>query len=153
MSTAPPDTFHFEKLNTLVKGMYPVIISNDLLSTKQFYTTWLNYQIIFESTWFVLLATPGENSSLIAFMDEDHPSTPPSPKAVKGEGMFLTIEVSDASQLYSALKSSGASYTYELKDEFWGQRRFALTDPNGIWIDVVEQIQPNEGWWDQYMVQ
>ena len=153
MLTAQSDTLHFEKLNKLVNGTYPVVVTTDIRSTKQFYTQWLNYKVVFESTWFLLLAPPGENSSLIAFMNEEHPSTPPSPKATKGEGMFLTIEVSSARQLHHALKTSGAVFSYELKDEPWGQRRFSLTDPNGIWIDIVEQIQPTEGWWDQYAVQ
>jgi hypothetical protein len=38
-----------------------------------------------------------------------------------------------------------------LKQESWGQLRFALTDPNGLWIDVVEQTDPQPGWWDQYL--
>jgi catechol 2,3-dioxygenase-like lactoylglutathione lyase family enzyme len=152
MTPSPQDTLHLEKMNTRLESMYPVIVTTELQATKQFYISWLNYHFVFESTWFVLLGSPGKNPSLIAFMSEDHPSAPPSPKAIKGEGMFLTLQVSDASQLYAALKASGAEFTYELTDEPWGQRRFALTDPNGVWIDVVEQIQPEEGWWDQYMV-
>jgi hypothetical protein len=34
----------------------------------------------------------------------------------------------------------------------FGQRRFGLFDPAGVWIDVVEQIEPAPGWWDQYAV-
>ena len=40
---------------------------------------------------------------------------------------------------------------YDLADEPWGQRRFTLTDPSGVIVDVVEQTQPAEGWWDRYM--
>jgi hypothetical protein len=32
------------------------------------------------------------------------------------------------------------------------QRRFGLFDPAGVWIDVVEQIEPAPGWWDKYLV-
>jgi hypothetical protein len=39
-----------------------------------------------------------------------------------------------------------------LRDEPFGQRRFGLFDPAGVWIDVVEQIEPAAGWWDQYLV-
>jgi uncharacterized glyoxalase superfamily protein PhnB len=49
------------------------------------------------------------------------------------------------------MKIAGAEFTYHLNNEPWGQRRFATTDPNGMWMDVVEQIQPQPGWWDKYL--
>jgi hypothetical protein len=32
-----------------------------------------------------------------------------------------------------------------------GQRRFALRDPAGTWLDIVEQIEPAPGFWDPYL--
>jgi catechol 2,3-dioxygenase-like lactoylglutathione lyase family enzyme len=147
----PSDTIHLQIWREKMGGAYPVFITRQLQGTKKFYQQWLGYQIIFESTWFILLTSPGENPTLIAFMDEEHPSTPPSPKVFKGDGAFYTLDVRDASGLYNAMKKAGATFAYHLKDEPWGQRRFAITDPNGIWIDVVEQIAPQPGWWDQYI--
>jgi uncharacterized glyoxalase superfamily protein PhnB len=34
-------------------------------------------------------------------------------------------------------------------DEAWGQRRFMTRDPAGVLIDVVEQIEPAQGFWDK----
>ncbi len=132
-------------------SMYTVFISKDVEASRAFYTRWLNFKVVFASSWFILLSSAGEHPVQIAFMLEDHPSSPPSPKAFSGDGTFLTIEVRDASAQYESLKAAGATFSYHLKDEPWGQRRFAITDPNGIWIDVVQQTEPQEGWWDQYM--
>jgi hypothetical protein len=30
------------------------------------------------------------------------------------------------------------------------ERRFAAVDPGGMWVDVVEQIEPEPGWWDRH---
>jgi hypothetical protein len=30
--------------------------------------------------------------------------------------------------------------------------RFGLLGPAGVWIDLVEQIEPAAGWWDRYLV-
>jgi len=38
----------------------------------------------------------------------------------------------------------------DLTDEPWGQRRFGATDLAGMWVDVVEQIEPAAGWWEPY---
>ena len=34
--------------------------------------------------------------------------------------------------------------------EPFGQRRFGLFDPAGVWIDVVQQIEPAAGFWERY---
>jgi hypothetical protein len=45
------------------------------------------------------------------------------------------------------------SPTLTLRDEPFRQRRFGLFDPTGVWIDVVEQIEPAPGWWGQYLME
>jgi len=32
----------------------------------------------------------------------------------------------------------------DLRDEPWGDRHFALRDPNGVGVDIVEYHQPEE---------
>lgn len=134
-----------------IDHVYTVFVTTRLEETVNFYQQYFGFSKLFESTFFVLLQTGGEHTFNIAFMDEKHPTFPPNPKAFNGNGAFLTLEVSDAKGLYEEMKSRGLSITYALKDEAWGQRRFAVLDPNNLWVDVVEQIQPAEGYWDQYM--
>jgi catechol 2,3-dioxygenase-like lactoylglutathione lyase family enzyme len=148
----PADTSHLRVCREKIKGAYPVFVTKKIDATKKFYQQWFAYEILFESSWFILLASPGEQPSLLAFIDEEHPSSPPSPGVFRGEGAFYTMDVSDAAVLYAAMKTAGVAFTHHLKDEPWGQRRFAMADPNGVWIDVVEQIQPQPGWWDKYIL-
>jgi hypothetical protein len=49
------------------------------------------------------------------------------------------------------LKDKNAPVTYKLTKEDWGQLRFGMTDPNGLYVDIVEQIEPKQGYWDPYM--
>jgi uncharacterized glyoxalase superfamily protein PhnB len=58
----------------------------------------------------------------------------------------------DARAEYERFVRQGAAVTLSLRDEPFGQRRFGLFDPAGVWIDVVEQIEPAAGWWDKYLV-
>lgn len=149
----PADTAHLKAVNGGVNSVYPVIITGSIDQTKEFYIKWFGCELVFESTWFILLKLPGASENLIAFIDEIHPSSPPSPKAFSGDGFFYTINVSDAKALFDAFKNANAKFAYPLTEEPWGQKRFALTDPNGIWIDIVEQTQPKEGWWDKYLIE
>jgi uncharacterized glyoxalase superfamily protein PhnB len=52
--------------------------------------------------------------------------------------MYLTIEVDDVDKLYSELKTKEIEIKIELRDEPWGDRHFAISDPNGIAIDIVK---------------
>jgi uncharacterized glyoxalase superfamily protein PhnB len=65
--------------------------------------------------------------------------------------MFITIQVVDAAAEFERLARAGVSIAYPLRDEPWGQRRFALYDPSGTWLDVVEQIDPAPGFWDKFL--
>jgi uncharacterized glyoxalase superfamily protein PhnB len=93
----------------------------------------------------------GERKLSFALIDETHPSTPPAYGAFNGGGSFLTLQVQDATSAYKMLKEKNAPITYHLKKEDWGQLRFGLTDPNGLYIDIVEQIEPAKGYWEKYM--
>ncbi len=134
-----------------INQIYPVFITDKLEETVKFYEQYFGFTRLFESTFFVLLQTAGEEKICVAFMDEGHPTTPPTPPRFNGSGSFLTLEVSDAKAEFDKLKKKGLSIYYELKDEAWGQKRFGVLDPNQIYIDVVEQIEPKEGFWDKYI--
>ncbi len=105
----------------------------------------------FEASWFVLLTAGAEGKASLAFMHPGHPSAPPGPEPFSGKGMCLEFQVADARAEYERFVREGAPIALALRDEPFGQRRFGLFDPAGVWIDVVEQIEPVAGWWDPYL--
>jgi hypothetical protein len=108
--------------------------------------------VLFEASWFVLLGD-GDGKARLAFMHPTHPSAPPGPEAFSGKGMCLEFQVPDATAEYDRFVHDGAPLALSLRDEPFGQRRFGLFDPAGVWIDVVEQIEPAPGWWDRYVME
>ncbi|MEW6703764.1 MAG: VOC family protein [Pseudomonadota bacterium] len=133
-----------------VESAYPVIVTDKLRASRDFYVRWLGFDVVFEASWFVYLAA---GSAGIAFMTPDHPSQPPGPEQFNGKGMFLTLQVADAAAAFGQAQQAGAPIAYALRDEPWGQRRFALVDPNGMWVDVVQQTEPAAGYWERYVPQ
>lgn len=111
----------------------------------------LGFELAFDSAWFSLLVAEGSTAS-IAFMTPDHPSTPPGPETFGGTGMCFELEVDDAQATHDNLTNRGLQVTYPLTDEPFGQRRFGFADPSGLWVDIVQQIEPQAGFWDKYMV-
>ena len=134
-----------------VVDSYSIVVTPRHKECRDFYLRWFGGAVVFEATWFVLLALPGNPPRNIAFMAPDHPSSPPGPEAFTGTGVFLTVQVADAATEFARLREAGAAFAYDLREEPWGQRRFALRDPSGMWIDVVQQIEPKPGFWDPYV--
>lgn len=65
--------------------------------------------------------------------------------------MCLEFQVDDVQAEYERFQRDGAAIAYALRDEPFGQRRFGLFDPAGVWINLIEQIEPVVGYWDRYM--
>lgn len=134
-----------------LQSFYPIVVTERLAECRDFYRRWFGLEPVFESTWFVLLGA-GVGAATIAFMRPDHPSAPPGPEPFSGKGMCLEFQVEDVRIEHRRFSEQGAPIELPLRDEPFGQRRFGLFDPAGVWIDVVEQIEPAPGWWDRYLV-
>lgn len=128
---------------------YPIIVTPRLAECRDFWLG-LKFEVVFEASWFVLLQAEGESATL-AFMHPDHPSAPPGPEAFSGKGMCLELQVEDAAAACEEATAAGLPVTYPLTREPFGQLRFGFHDPSGLWVDVVEQVEPAEGFWDPYM--
>ncbi|WP_041734907.1 VOC family protein [Dyadobacter fermentans] len=114
------------------------IVTYKIAETKAFYTEKLGFGVTFENEFYLLLHTPGGGSE-ISFLLPDHPSQQPLfHKAFQGQGMYLTIEVDDVDKLYNEVKGKGVEIKIDIRDEPWGDRHFAIVDPNGIGIDLVK---------------
>jgi catechol 2,3-dioxygenase-like lactoylglutathione lyase family enzyme len=135
-----------------LQSFYPIIVTPRVTDCREFYQRWFGLEVVFEATWFVLLG-PGDGVATVAFMAPDHPSAPPGPEPFNGKGMCLEFQVADAQAEYDRFVQGAAPLGLPLRDESFGQRRFGLFDPAGVWIDVVEQIEPEAGWWDRYFVE
>ncbi len=133
-----------------LEAAYPVVVTDTLAACRDFYVRRLGFHVAFEASWFVYLTASDASPQGIAFMAPDHPSRPPGPEAFGGDGLLLTLQVADAASAYDRARRDGLEVDHPLQDEPWGQRRFGVRDPAGVWVDVVEQIEPEPGYWDPY---
>ena len=113
------------------------IITNKLAETKQFYQSVLAFGITFENDFYVLMHAP-DNQTQLAFLLPDHPTQQKIFQTeFKGNGIFLTIEVPDVDAEYARIQGLQIPIEVSIRDEPWGDRHFAVVDPNGIGIDFV----------------
>mgnify|MGYP001072325255 CR=1 FL=1 len=120
------------------------IITEKIEESKKFYTEVLGFKVNFENDFYLLLQTP-DKSAEISFLQPNHPSQ----KSIfqpefNGKGVYLTIEVENVDEFYNHLKEKGAQMEIDIRDEPWGDRHFAIKDPNGIGIDIVTYTKPQD---------
>jgi catechol 2,3-dioxygenase-like lactoylglutathione lyase family enzyme len=113
------------------------IVTKQLKESKSFYERVLNFGVTFENDFYLLMHTPGHTAE-ISFLLPNHPTQQPVfQKPFTGQGMYLTIEVADVDAEYKRIKALGIPIKIDLRNEEWGDRHFAIVDPNGVGIDIV----------------
>lgn len=120
------------------------IITDKFVQTKEFYTKVLDFGVTFENEFYLLLHTPNQEAE-ISFLLPNHPSQQPLfQQPFQNQGMYLTIEVEDVDIIYKDMQQKGVEIKIDIRDEPWGDRHFAIQDPNGIGIDIVKYSPTHE---------
>ena len=139
-------SFNLFSQNQIKMKLNAGILTEKLAETKKFYTEVLDFTVTFENEFYILLQTSsGEDA--ISFLLPNHPTQQPFfHKPFTGQGMYLTIEVDDVDAIYETIKSKDITIEIPIRDEPWGDRHFAIEDPNGIGIgiDIVRYTEPEK---------
>ncbi len=117
------------------------IITSKLQETKAFYTKVFGWNVDFENEFYLLLGT--ESGSQISFLLPEHPTQKPlfQPE-FNGKGAYITMEVPEVDKEYERIQALDVPIAIEIRDEPWGDRHFAVVDPNGVGVDVVTHTPP-----------
>ena len=126
--------------------LFPLVVTEKLEETRAFYAV-LGFEAVFFNGWYLHLRGAGEAAPEIAFLQPGHETQPAIFQArFDGAGLTIGLEVADAHAALAKLEAAGLAIALAPRDEPWGQRHFALVDPNGIVIDVIQPIEPDAAW-------
>lgn len=115
------------------------VITNNVETSKDFYVRLFGCDVLFDSDWFVLLQLgTSELGFMLPNLETQAPIFRP---AFSGQGMWISVDVDDANAEYARIQTMDIPIEVELRDEPWGDRHFAIVDPNGIGIDIVQRIE------------
>ncbi|MEC6748176.1 VOC family protein [Marinilactibacillus sp. XAAS-LB27] len=130
-------------------SFYPVLMTDKIAASRDFYTKYFNYSISFEADWYVSLVNSKTGDEL-ALLDSEH-ETIPEKFRKPVQGLLLNIEVDDVDSIYQKLVvENHLPIHLSLRDEAFGQRHFMISDPNNILIDVIEVIPMDETYIENY---
>ena len=130
-------------------SIYPVIGTDKITESRDFYTRYFDFEVTFEADWYISLKSSQNPAYELALLDYRHPSLPEAYRK-PAQGVLINFEVENVDIVYEELKEAGLTMLLELKSEQWGQRHFITHDPNGILIDVIQDIAPEGEFVEQY---
>ncbi len=126
-----------------LKALFPMITTRDLVRTERFYAA-IGFDIAFASDVYLKVAWPDDGGIQIGFLLGDHVAHPPIQRTpFEGRGLSLCLQVEDVEAVHAVFKSV-LPLDVPLRDEPCGQRRFAVTDPNGVVIDIMGPIRAKQ---------
>ena len=124
-------------------GSFPVFIVENLDEAKSFYLSVFGFGVAFENEWYLHLVS--ESGIQVGFMSPGQPTQPDIfNNAHDGHGVIFSLEVDDADYSHAEAKRLSLDVCLELRSEDWGQRHFCIKDPNGIYLDIVQAIEPDK---------
>jgi uncharacterized glyoxalase superfamily protein PhnB len=120
---------------------FPVFVVQNLDVAKSFYSNYFDFNAAFENEWYLHLVS--ESGIQVGFMLPNQPTQPEIfHNAHDGNGIIFSLEVEDAESAFAEAKEKSLNIVLELRSENWGQYHFCIKDPNGIYLDIVQAIEP-----------
>lgn len=124
-----------------------VLQCTDIPTSKAFYTERLGLRVNADIGWFVGLEHPERPRGTfeLSLCQAGHESMPASLRRPT-DGVVLALEVPNADAVRESLLRAQVSMLSDTKDEPWGQRHFYAQAPDGVALDVFQQIPPDPEW-------
>ncbi len=119
------------------------ICADDLASSRDFYIKLLDMKVNYDSDWYVQLKSPENDLLELGIILRSHDLVPPDFQN-KPTGMYVTFVVPDVDAVYKRALASKLPIMQAPRNEFYGQRRFLLTDPAGCLVDICSPWSEEE---------
>lgn len=115
------------------------ICSDNLAESRDFYTKLFDFNVDYDSDWFVHLISKDKQLELgiISRTSEIVPNGFQN----NPQGFYVTFVVDNVDEVFEIANKENLEVLSEPADTFYGQRRLLLKDPSGTLVDVSSPIQ------------
>ena len=120
----------------ITKFLSPCITTSKVEESRDFYVKQFGAKVTFDCGWYVNLEF-GKGASL-QFMtpQADQPACNPA-------GLTYNFCVADVDDEFKVLTGAGLTPIMPLEDHPWGDRGFAVQDPNGVVLYIYSEREPS----------
>jgi catechol 2,3-dioxygenase-like lactoylglutathione lyase family enzyme len=115
-----------------IRRVVPDIKADHIDESRDFYADFLGFQVGMDMGWVITFVSPSNpTAQLTVFRDDDSGNVQPQ----------ITIEVEDVDRAHAKAVERSLEIVYPLTIEPWGVKRFFVTDPNGIVLNVMSHLK------------
>ena len=115
------------------------IVTEKVAESRDFYVKHFGAKVTFDCGWYVNLEI-GKTTSQLQFMAPRDPGPP----ACNPAGLTYNFSVHNVDQEHENLTKAGLVPVMPLEDHPWGDRGFAILDPNGVTLYIFSDREPAE---------
>lgn len=115
------------------------ICSDNLAESRDFYTKLFDFNVDYDSDWFVHLISNDKKLEL-GIIDRTNEIVPKDFQQ-NPQGFYVTFVVDSADEIFKVAESEKFEIISEPTDTFYGQRRLLLKDPDGTLVDISSPIK------------
>lgn len=114
------------------------ICSNNLAESRDFYTKLFDFDVDYDSDWFIHLISKDKKLEL-GIINRTSEIVPKDFQSIP-QGFYITFVVDNADEIFKIAELEKFEVISEPTDTFYGQRRLLLKDPNGTLVDISSPI-------------
>ena len=133
-----------------LESFYPVLLTADVRASARFYTEHMGFAKVFESDWYVSLKHSENPAYELAIISADHETIPEGFRR-STSALLLNFEVPSVQSEYERLRAAGVEILQPLDELPVGQRHFICRAPEGVMVDVIEEIPPSPEFAERYL--
>jgi predicted enzyme related to lactoylglutathione lyase len=115
------------KQHMSIRRVVPNIKAHQYEESRTFYTHVLGLDLAMDLGWIMTFVSPDTPTAQISVLTADPSGLHPD----------MSVEVTDIDTLYTTAVAAGLDIVYPMTDEPWGVRRFFVSDPNGMIVNIV----------------
>jgi len=113
--------------------------------SRDFYVKHFGAKVTFDCGWYVNLQFGKETSKLQFIAPQEL-----GPPVCNPAGLMYNFCVEDVDAEYNRLKAKGLTTVMPLEDHPWGDRGFAILDPNGVTLYIYSDREPSDEYKQYY---
>ncbi|KIH77294.1 Uncharacterized conserved protein PhnB, glyoxalase superfamily [Geoalkalibacter ferrihydriticus] len=123
----------------IAKTLSACITTTKVDESRDFYVKHFGAKITFDCGWYVNLRFGNETSELQFIAPQEQ-----GPPACNPAGLMYNFCVEDVDAEFDRLIASGLTPVMPIENHPWGDRGFAVLDPNGVMLYIYSDREPAE---------
>jgi uncharacterized glyoxalase superfamily protein PhnB len=122
------------------------LIAGDPAVSARWFVDHFGFTVTVDIGWFVDTQHAQHGNLSLSFVERHHASLPDVLRGRQVAGTLLAFVVDDVDAEERRLRQAGLDVILPLVTEPWGQRRFQVTGPDGLVVEVLQMVPPSPDW-------